>query len=107
MKKKFSQLQSSMEKEEKKIEDKFAKADNIFLKNQIHPPHTIQEKKPKITMSISINQDELDSIDDIRFEFAKIKKNINRSEIIRCALAFIKNKKTEDINDIYTEIKNK
>lgn len=105
MKKTFSQLESSIEKEEKKIEEKYARADNIFIKN--HIKNLKDEKEKKTTISISISQDELDSIDDIRFAFANIKKNINRSEIIRCALSFIKNIKTEDICDIYEQIKNK
>ena len=109
MKKKFNRLSLSFDEEEKKIEDKFSKADNIFLQTN-NTPTSSDNKKPEktkiIKISISMSMEEFQTLEDLRFSFASARKSVTRSEVIRTGIASLATMNLEELNSVHNNLKN-
>lgn len=109
MKSKFDRLSSSFDDEEKKIEDKFSKADNIFLREEKYSKPATKNTLGKtkiVKISISMTIEEFETLEDLKLSFAAVKKSVTRSEVIRTGIASLSSMKLEEVNDIHNNLKN-
>ena len=106
------QMKETMKDEMHSVEDRFAKAANIFGEKheredrQIIPKEEkhIVKKRRFITKSSTFTEDDIAYVEDVMIKFAQQGKRITYSEVLRMSLLLLRQNNIRELLNLYSQL---